>query len=306
VAQLESFGIFSQGAFMVKQILTKLIRKIIVLAVVVGVFLVIGYLLTDHKDYPGKAAFEEANKKITTNAEGAAHGNSEIAKAAAAKFALIIKPLQAALFTGGSGRSFASGGDFVTYCQHNAESVAFIVHVPELRNYKDAKAREALAQLAWTASRGAAKDLPFSSTNPSVIVGLRGFGSYGPIWSGKLGGEPEVKTDDLDEKRRLYPFFDSQGQSKPGLATNLAVMSNRVTPPGTGEASFDVVLISVAADRKISVIKALREVKPSLGLAAAKDIVESIPQPVLQGVPRTQADAASKVLEEAGAKVEIK
>jgi ribosomal protein L7/L12 len=291
---------------MLKQILTKLVGKIVFLAMGVGVLLVIGYLATDHKDYPGKAAFEKANQKITTNTEGAAHGNSEKAKEAAARFASTIKPLQAALFTGGSGRSFASGGDFVTYCQHNADSVAFIVHVPELRNYKDAKARAALAMLAWTAASGAAKNLPFSSTSPAVIVGLRGFASYGPIWSGKLGGEPEAKTDDLDEKRRLYPFFVSQDLAKPGLATNVAVMSNRVTPPGTGEATFDVILISSASDKKISVIKALREVKPSLGLAAAKDIVESVPRPVLQGVTKTEADTASKALEEVGGKVEVK
>ncbi len=231
---------------MLKQSVTKLVSRMVAVAVVVGVLLGIGYLATDHKDYPGKADFEKANNKITTNSEGAAHGNSDKAKAAAARFASTIKPLQAALFTGGSGRSFASGGDFVTYCQHNPDSVAFIVHVPELRNYKDAKSRAALAMLAWGTANRAAQELPFSSTNPEVIVGLRGFGSYGPIWSGQLGGEPEAKTDDLDEKRRLYPFFVSQG------------------------------------------------------------VAESVPQPVLQGVPRTQADAASKALEEAGAKVEIK
>jgi len=291
---------------MLKQIIRKLVSRIVMVAVVVGVLLGIGYLATDHKDYPGKANFEAANRKITTNGEGAAHGNSEKAKEAAAKFASTIKPLQPALFTGGSGRSLASGGDFVTYCQHNHDSVAFIVHVPELRNYKDAKTRATLAMLAWTTANRAATELPFSSTNPAVIVGLRGFGSYGPIWSGKLGGEPEVKTDDLDEKRRLYPFFVSQGLANAGFATNVAVMSSPATAPRTGEASFDVILISAAADRKISVIKALREVKPSLGLAAAKDIVESVPQPVLQGVLRTQADAAFKRMEEAGAKVEIK
>lgn len=192
---------------MLKQILNRILRKVIILAVALGLFLLIGFLLTDHKDYPGKADFEKANEQINTNGKGAAHGNSDAAIQAAARFAATMKPLQAASFTGGSGHSFASGGDFVTYCRHNPDSVAFMVHVPELRNYKDARTRELLTMLAWKTAKIAANGLSFTSTNPAVIVGLRGFASYGPIWSGKLDGQPEVKTDDLDEKRRLYPFF---------------------------------------------------------------------------------------------------
>jgi hypothetical protein len=78
--------------------------------------------------------------------------------------------------------------------------------MPELRNYRDAKAREALASLAWTVANQAVSELKFS-TNSALIVGLRGFASYGPIWSGKRGGEPGQKTDDLNEKQRLYPYF---------------------------------------------------------------------------------------------------
>jgi len=277
------------------------------LAVAVGLFLVFGFVMSDRKDYPGKADFEQANNQITTNSKGAAHGNSDKARQAAASFASAIKPLQAAMFRGGSGRSVASGGDFVTYCQHNADSVAFMVHVPELRNYKDAKTRSTLALLAWATANRVAKELPFTSAQPSIIVGLRGFASYGPIWSGKLGGEPEVKTDDLDEKRRLYPFFVAgQGQPNPRAETNAESTSTVAATPGKVEGTFDVILTSAPADKIISVIKALREVKPDLGLAAAKTMVESVPQPVLKGVSRTQADAATKTLEAAGAGVEIK
>lgn len=194
---------------MLNQILIKIARKLIILGVALGAILLIGYLATDHKDYPGKSDFEKANEQINTNSRGPAHGNSDAAKEAAARFASAAKRLQEVMFTGGSGHSFASGGEFVTYCQHNSDSVAFMVHVPELRNYKDPKTREALALLAWRTANTAASGLTFASTNPAVIVGLRGFASYGPIWSGKLGCDPEVKTDDLDEKRRLYPFFTS-------------------------------------------------------------------------------------------------
>lgn len=70
--------------------------------------------------------------------------------------------------------------------------------------------------------------------------------------------------------------------------------------------TFDVILASVPADKKIAVIKAVREVKAGLGLAEAKGLVEGAPKPVLEGVPKAEADAAKKKLEEAGGKVEVK
>ena len=69
---------------------------------------------------------------------------------------------------------------------------------------------------------------------------------------------------------------------------------------------FDVIVASVPADKKIAVIKAVREVKAGLGLAEAKALVEGAPKPVLEGANKADADAAKKKLEEAGAKVEVK
>ena len=70
--------------------------------------------------------------------------------------------------------------------------------------------------------------------------------------------------------------------------------------------TFDVVLASVPADKKIAAIKVVREVKAGLGLAAAKALVEGAPKVVLEGAPKAEAEAAKKKLEEAGAKVELK
>ena len=70
--------------------------------------------------------------------------------------------------------------------------------------------------------------------------------------------------------------------------------------------SFDVILESVAADKKISVIKAVREIKAGLGLAEAKALVEGAPKPVLEGANKADSDAARKKLEESGAKVTVK
>ena len=77
-------------------------------------------------------------------------------------------------------------------------------------------------------------------------------------------------------------------------------------PAAEAKTAFDVVLVSVPADKKIAVIKAVREVKAGLGLAEAKKLVEEAPKPVLEAAPKAEADAAKKKLEEAGGKVEVK
>lgn len=77
-------------------------------------------------------------------------------------------------------------------------------------------------------------------------------------------------------------------------------------PAAEAKTEFDVILASVPADKKIAVIKVVREVKAGLGLAEAKKLVEEAPKPVLEGAPKADAEAAKKKLEEAGAKVELK
>ena len=70
------------------------------------------------------------------------------------------------------------------------------------------------------------------------------------------------------------------------------------------QTAFDVILKDIG-DKKIQVIKAVRALT-SLGLKEAKDLVDSAPKPVKEGVSKEDADAARSQLEEAGATVEIK
>jgi len=77
-------------------------------------------------------------------------------------------------------------------------------------------------------------------------------------------------------------------------------------PVAEAKDEFDVILESAPADKKISVIKAVREVKAGLGLAEAKALVEGAPKPVLEAANKADAEAAKKKLEEAGAKVTVK
>ena len=74
--------------------------------------------------------------------------------------------------------------------------------------------------------------------------------------------------------------------------------------PVEEQTEFTVVLSGIG-DNKVNVIKAVRELT-GLGLKEAKDLVDGAPKPVKEGIPKADAEAAKKKLEDAGAKVEVK
>ena len=99
-----------------------------------------------------------------------------------------------------------------------------------------------------------------------------------------------------------------------GVTAAAPVAAMPATAPAAGAAAeaaaeedeqtaFDVVLSEVG-DKKIQVIKEVRTLT-SLGLKEAKELVDTAPKPVLQGVPRDEADSAKEALEGAGATVQI-
>ena len=94
-------------------------------------------------------------------------------------------------------------------------------------------------------------------------------------------------------------------------AAPVAVAAPGAAGPGAGDGaaaeektSFDVVLTG-AGQQKIQVIKVVRAVT-GLGLKEAKDLVDSAPKPVKEGIAQDEADAIKAQLEEAGASVELK
>jgi large subunit ribosomal protein L7/L12 len=87
------------------------------------------------------------------------------------------------------------------------------------------------------------------------------------------------------------------GMAMPGAAAEAA-------PEVEVQTAFDVIL-NAAGDKKIQVIKAVREVT-TLGLKEAKDLVDNAPSPVKEGITREEAEALKAKLEEQGATVEIK
>ncbi len=94
-------------------------------------------------------------------------------------------------------------------------------------------------------------------------------------------------------------------------AAPMAMMAAPGGAAGAGAAvaeektAFDVILTTVPADKKIQVIKVVRELT-SLGLKEAKDLVEGVPKAVKAGVAKEESETMKKKLEEVGAKVEIK
>ncbi|WP_311342406.1 50S ribosomal protein L7/L12 [Corynebacterium riegelii] len=76
-------------------------------------------------------------------------------------------------------------------------------------------------------------------------------------------------------------------------------------PAAEEKDEFDVVLED-AGDKKIGVIKVVRELVPGLGLKDAKEMVEGAPKAILEGANKDDAEAAKAKLEEAGAKVTLK
>lgn len=87
------------------------------------------------------------------------------------------------------------------------------------------------------------------------------------------------------------------------VAVATAAAPAAVAAPAEEKTEFNVILKEVGAN-KISVIRAVRELT-SLGLKESKDLVESAPKPVREGVNKDEAAAAKKKLEEAGATVDI-
>ena len=111
----------------------------------------------------------------------------------------------------------------------------------------------------------------------------------------------------LELSELLTDFEEKFGVTAAAPAAVMAAPG--VTAAGGGDAAeeekteFDVVLTG-EGDKKIQTIKAVRELT-SLGLKEAKELVESAPKPILEGVSKEDAEAAKAKLEEAGAPVEV-
>lgn len=106
---------------------------------------------------------------------------------------------------------------------------------------------------------------------------------------------------DIEELRQLAVVFESDRHISGSINNKVEALPAQPILSNHSEEKFVLVLKSVPADKKIAVIKALREINAALDLAGAKQLVESAPQTILEGVTKEEANTAKRTLEQAGA-----
>ncbi len=108
----------------------------------------------------------------------------------------------------------------------------------------------------------------------------------------------------LEVSELIKMMEEKFGVSAAAAAVAVAAPGAAAAAPEEEKTEFDVVLVNFGAN-KVATIKAVREVT-SLGLKEAKDLVESAPKAVKEGLPKAEAEEIKKKLEAAGAKAELK
>ena len=115
----------------------------------------------------------------------------------------------------------------------------------------------------------------------------------------------ELSTLTVLEAAQLSKLLEEKwGVSAAAPVAVAAAPGGAAAAPAEVKDEFTVVL-AAAGDKKINVIKAVREIT-GLGLKEAKDLVEGAPKPVKDGVPKADAEKLKKQLEDGGAKVAVK
>src|SRR5215208_6109548 len=114
-----------------------------------------------------------------------------------------------------------------------------------------------------------------------------------------LDGMSVMELNDL-----VKAIEEKFGVSAASMAAPAAGGGGAAAPVAEEKTEFTVQLLETGAN-KVQVIKAVRELT-GLGLKEAKDLVDGAPKPVKEGIAKTDAEAAKKKLEDAGAKVELK
>ncbi len=108
----------------------------------------------------------------------------------------------------------------------------------------------------------------------------------------------------LDLSELIKAMEEKFGVSAAAAAVAVAAPAAGAAPAAEVQTEFNVILVATG-EKKVEVIKAVRAVT-SLGLKEAKDLVESAPATVKEGVNKEEAEKMKKELEAAGAKVELK
>ncbi len=119
----------------------------------------------------------------------------------------------------------------------------------------------------------------------------------------KLGDELLGLT--ILEAKELNDYLEERGIKAAAAVAVAGPAAGGDAGGGDAQTEFDVILVS-GGEKKIGVIKVVREVVSGLGLKEAKEIVDGAPKPIKEGVSKDEAEELKKKFEEAGATVEIK
>ena len=119
----------------------------------------------------------------------------------------------------------------------------------------------------------------------------------------KLGDELLALT--ILEAKELNDYLEERGIKAAAAVAVAGPAAGPAAEAAEEKTEFDVILTD-AGDKKINVIKAVREIVSGLGLKEAKELVEAAPKAIKEGVTKAEAEDIKKKFEEAGAKVEIK
>ncbi len=109
----------------------------------------------------------------------------------------------------------------------------------------------------------------------------------------------------LELSELIMEMEEKFGVSAAAAAVAVAAPAAGAAAPAAEEKTEFTVVLAAAGEKKVEVIKVVRAAT-GLGLKEAKDLVDGAPKPVKEGIPKADAEALKKQLEDAGAKVEIK
>jgi large subunit ribosomal protein L7/L12 len=109
----------------------------------------------------------------------------------------------------------------------------------------------------------------------------------------------------LELSELIKEMEEKFGVSAAAAAVAVAAPAAGGAAPAAEEKTEFTVVLAAAGEKKVEVIKVVRAAT-GLGLKEAKDLVDGAPKPVKEGIPKADAEALKKQLEDAGAKVEVK
>ena len=189
-----------------------------------------------------KTAFEEANRLIAIDKGPEAYGNTPDAEKLAAAFSAMVKlGRQMGIQAGKKSTISLSKGKFLTYCRINADSCAFMVHVPDLRKFTS-DAKTYIADMAWAVAMKSASQL--QPQPKRLAVGIRGAFLYDTVIEGHIVADDKDSEEGIEQRhdggspqKFLAAYFESPAADAALPTLGPVAESEQMAAPKGGEAT---------------------------------------------------------------------